>query len=105
MCNIFFILELSTPESTCSEGELRLEDGDNVLEGRVEICINGAWGSICDNQFGMDEADVICRQIVQQMGTIHNGECGMLLQFHSSLINVILLCVSLAQCLNVIMLA
>ena len=44
--------------------------GGNPLEGRVEICINNAWGTVCENAFDQDDADVICRQL----GVIHNGK-------------------------------
>ena len=60
----------TTPVGQCGDGALRLVGGDNPLEGRVEICINNAWGTICDNTFDQDDADVICRQL----GVIHNGK-------------------------------
>ena len=37
--------------------------GVNDTEGRVEICINRAWGSICDLGFTKEEAMVVCRQL------------------------------------------
>jgi len=37
--------------------------GSHPLEGRVEICINNAWGTICENAFSSQDAEVICRQI------------------------------------------
>ena len=40
-------------------------DGANAREGRVEICINNAWGSICDQGFTKEEAIVVCRQLLQ----------------------------------------
>ena len=33
------------------------------LEGRVEICINNAWGTVCDNKFSSEDAQVVCRQL------------------------------------------
>jgi deleted-in-malignant-brain-tumors protein 1 len=59
----------SISESDCTNGELRLVDGDNALEGRVEICLNRAWGTVCDTLFTVSETDVICRQL----GVVHNG--------------------------------
>ena len=70
-CRVFIscCLDLSISESNCTNGDLRLVDGDNELEGRVEICLNRAWGTVCDNIFGDSEADVVC----QQLGVLHNG--------------------------------
>ena len=45
------------------EGDIRLADGDVDYEGRVEICINEAWNTICDNGWSLNDANVICRQI------------------------------------------
>ena len=65
-----YVSDPTTPAGDCRDGALRLMGGDNPLEGRVEICINNAWGTICDNTFDQDDADVICRQL----GVIHNGK-------------------------------
>ena len=32
------------PHSDCTEGAIRLVDGTSILDGRVEICVNGFWG-------------------------------------------------------------
>lgn len=32
-------------------------------EGRVEICINNAWGTICDTLFRRQDAGVVCEQL------------------------------------------
>ncbi|PIK38170.1 putative scavenger receptor cysteine-rich domain-containing group B protein-like, partial [Apostichopus japonicus] len=42
---------------------VRLVSGTTDFEGRIEIFINGAWGTICDDSWGKDEADVACRQL------------------------------------------
>ena len=55
--------DISTPPGNCSQGELRLMGGENLVEGRVEICINNAWGTVCDNRFTRKEALVVCRQL------------------------------------------
>ena len=55
--------ELLTPAGICSDGEVRLVNGmDNTL-GRVEVCINNAWGTVCNSRFGTNDARVICRQL------------------------------------------
>ncbi len=46
------------------DGEIRLIGGSNVTnEGRVEICSNNNWGTICDDQWGNEDAQVVCRQL------------------------------------------
>ncbi|XP_077965786.1 uncharacterized protein LOC120336446 isoform X3 [Styela clava] len=42
------------------EGALRLVDGRNNKEGRVEIFHAGKWGTICDREFEIDEANAVC---------------------------------------------
>ena len=42
---------------------VRLVGGDNSAEGRVEISINGTWGTICDDFWGATEASVTCRSL------------------------------------------
>ena len=44
-------------------GEVRLADNISEIEGRVEICYNGEWGTICDNHWGPLDAMVACRQL------------------------------------------
>ena len=41
---------------------LRIVGGDNS-NGRLEICYGGEWGTICDDNFGIDEANIACNQL------------------------------------------
>ena len=35
--------------------------GTGPYEGTVELNINGKWGTVCDYNFDINDADVICR--------------------------------------------
>ena len=51
-----------TSEGNCTDGDVRLMNGTEN-QGRVEICINNAWGTVCENRFGPQEAFVVCLQL------------------------------------------
>ena len=46
-----------------TEGDIRLVNGSNKFEGRVEYCNNSQWKSVCTAGFSMQEIIVACRQI------------------------------------------
>ena len=47
----------------CSpHGKVRLT-GSTPGRGTVEICLNGTWGTVCDNYWNIPDAEVVCRQL------------------------------------------
>ena len=45
-----------------TDGAVQLVGGSRFY-GRVELCRNNEWGTVCPNGFGVQEATVICRQL------------------------------------------
>ena len=47
----------------CTEGDVRLAQGNNEREGRVEICKSNQWGTVCDDGWDRLDSRVVCRQL------------------------------------------
>ena len=56
----------------CKNGDVRLVGGSTQYEGRVEVCINQVWGTVCSSRYyswrsyyywGTQDSNVICRQL------------------------------------------
>ncbi|XP_019850242.1 PREDICTED: deleted in malignant brain tumors 1 protein-like [Amphimedon queenslandica] len=64
----------------CINGSVRLVNGTTPDEGRVEVCINGEWGTACDQYWDRRETKVVCRQLQYSQNTegsiFRNSEFG-----------------------------
>ena len=45
------------------DGSIRLVGGSTQYEGRVEVCVNAGWGTVCDDAWEAEDAVVVCRQL------------------------------------------
>ena len=65
-CNLQYEMIIGCySQSTCTQNDIRLVDGDSPLEGRVEICYENLWGAITYYIYNWDANDamVACRQL------------------------------------------
>ena len=42
---------------------IRLADGTNQYEGRLEILFRGEWGTVCSDRFQLEDAQVACKML------------------------------------------
>ena len=60
-------------KSDCVDGDVRLEGGMTEYEGRVEVCINKVWGTVCGyfrrrwwryyRDWEEADSNIVCKQL------------------------------------------
>ena len=46
-----------------ADGSLRLTGGRDETEGNVEVYHGGVWGGVCDDEWDLTEAQIVCKQL------------------------------------------
>ena len=69
-------------EDCTIEGQLRLTGGENNQEGTVQMCLGGLWGTVCDDFWGLKDAQVVCRQLGYNTNGIERFMSNLLLPYH-----------------------
>ena len=62
-----------TPAPTQNGGTIKFVGGDGLTHGTVQVLVNGAWGTVCDDGWDNTDAAVVCRQLGFSGGTQHQS--------------------------------
>ena len=82
----------------CTHGDIRLVGSrsgvSSSTQGRVEVCVNNRWGTVCDDSWSTFDARVACRQLgYSDIGKCHLKKMGVvckrqLMRKHHSVLSV-----------------
>ena len=59
----YFIIDALFLTAPCRNGDVRLVGSSDLLQGKVEVCVNETWGTICEDFWDTNDTQVVCRQL------------------------------------------
>ena len=83
-----FYADPSTEMANCTTGEVRLVGSGDGDEGRLEVCINNAWGTVCSDGFDSSDATVACEALGGFDGSGQSYMC-IVISFHSTYVTIL----------------
>uniref|UniRef100_A0A3B5Q675 SRCR domain-containing protein n=1 Tax=Xiphophorus maculatus TaxID=8083 RepID=A0A3B5Q675_XIPMA len=61
------------PACSISRHSVRLVQGTNRCSGRLEVKTDQSWSSVCEKDFDLQDAEVVCREIGCGPPSVHQG--------------------------------
>lgn len=60
---VLFAVQINQVIANCTDEEVRLVGGPSTNKGRLEVCQNKEWATVCDHHFWVQESTVVCAQL------------------------------------------
>lgn len=68
-----YVVSSAVTPSQCNDGDVQLVDGTTEYKGRVEVCVNGVWSTVCAySGWYSNAARIVCSQIGALTKGLHN---------------------------------
>ena len=49
--------------ANCTDGDMRLMEGETEWEGRLEVCLSRRWGTVGDSEWTQINSHVVCNAL------------------------------------------
>uniref|UniRef100_A0A3B5PR56 SRCR domain-containing protein n=1 Tax=Xiphophorus maculatus TaxID=8083 RepID=A0A3B5PR56_XIPMA len=72
-CSLFGLQAQGWEMFSCRKYSVRLVQGTNRCSGRLEVKTNQSWSSVCEKDFDLQDAEVVCRELGCGPPSVHQG--------------------------------